>query len=213
MLSRGALTTLVHNKSQKKIVERWGCRYFVIGFTPGDYPAGERFPLHGELNIAMACSYVDGDEPIEVVLEAARRLSKVNFYFTGNSNLLPSRVLAKTPNNCHFVGFLPYGQYIGLLRGVDAIMVLTNLNHTVLMGGFEAVSLGKPLITSDWPILKDYFSLGTVYIPNTVEGVCAGVYRTQFEHETLQREILRLRDRLENEWRQKLRELQDLLGT
>ena len=91
-------------------------------------------------------------------------------------------------------------------------MDLTNWDNTVLMGGFEAVSLGKPFITSDWPVLKDYFSLGTVHIPNTVEGVCAGVYRAQLEHETLQRDIIRLRDRLDKEWRQKLGDLQNLIG-
>jgi hypothetical protein len=80
------------------------------------------------------------------------------------------------------------------------------------MGGFEAVSLGTPLITSDWPILRDYFSLGTVHVPNTVEGICKGVRRAQSEHNALQRDILRLRALFQIEWEQKLEELQHLLA-
>lgn len=67
------------------------------------------------------------------------------------------------------------------------------------------------MITSDWPVLKDYFCLGTVHVPNTVEGICRGVRRAQAEHDALQRDILRLQDLLENEWKQKLEQLQDLL--
>lgn len=80
-------------------------------------------------------------------------------------------------NNCRLTGYLPYDRYVGLLRGVDVILDLTSQDHTLLMGAFEAVSLGTPLIVSDWPILRDYFSLGTVHVPNTVEGFvreCAG---------------------------------------
>jgi len=47
----------------------------------------------------------------------------------------------------------------------------------LLSGAFEAVSLGTPLIISDWPILRNYFSLGMVHIPNSVGGVCEGVRR------------------------------------
>jgi glycosyltransferase involved in cell wall biosynthesis len=212
VLSRGALTTIVHNKSQEEVVERWGCRYCVLGFTPGDYPSGRVLPLDGQFTVAMVCSFVDRDEPIGVVLEAARRLPKVSFYITGDYNCVPQQLLAQKPDNCCFTGYLPYDQYVGLLRGVDAIMVLTGFDETLLMGGFEAVSLGKPLITSGWPVLRDYFSLGTVHTDNTVEGICEGVRRAQSDYDALHRDMLRLRDQLEDEWRQKVRELEDLWG-
>jgi glycosyltransferase involved in cell wall biosynthesis len=210
VLSRRALMTIVHNKSQEKIVNRWGCRYCVLAFTPGDYPAGEHFPFDGQFNVAVISTFEE-DEPLDVVFEAAGRLPEVNFYVTGDSKRIAPRLIAKKPDNCRLTGYLSYDRYVGLLRGVDVVIDLTDQDHTLLMGGFEAVSLGKPLITSDWPVLKDYFSLGTVHIPNTVEGVCEGVRRARLGHDTLQRDILRLRDQLENEWRQKLEELQDLL--
>jgi hypothetical protein len=137
----------------------------------------------------------------------------VNFYVTGDANLAAPSLLARKPDNCHLTGFLSYDRYIGLLQSADVILDLTTRDHLVLSGGFEAVFLGKPLIVSDWSILRDTFPLGTVHIPNTVEGVCQGVRQARAEHKTLQRDVLRLRDQLENEWNQKLEELWDLLGT
>jgi hypothetical protein len=53
LLSSKALLTIVHNKSQEKIVRRWGCPYSVVAFTPGDYSFGEDFPLNGHFNVAV----------------------------------------------------------------------------------------------------------------------------------------------------------------
>ena len=116
------------------------------------------------------------------------------------------------PENIILTGYLSYEGYIGLLRGVSAIMDLVNNEHTLLMGAFEAVSLGTPLIVSDWPILRKYFPLGTAYVPNTAEGICEGVRRMQDEHTQLRRDILLLREQLQVEWMHKFTELQHLLS-
>jgi hypothetical protein len=90
-------------------------------------------------------------------------------------------------------------------------MDLTTRDHTLLSGAFEAVSIGTPLIVSDWPILRDYFSLGTVHVPNTVPGICEGVQRAQREQPALRQGILQLREKLEVEWKQEFAELCRLL--
>ncbi len=210
MLSQKALLTIVHNESQEKIVRRWGCRYCVIAFTPGDYSCIEDFPIDGQFNVAVINTF-GADEPLDVVFDAASRLADVNFYVTGNSKRIRQNLLAKKPGNCHLTGFLSYGQYVGLLQGADAVMDLTTRDHTLLMGGFEAVSLGTPLITSDWPVLKEYFFLGTVHVSNTVGGICEGVRRVQSERDVLRLEMQQLRDRLQREWEQKFKELQNLI--
>jgi glycosyltransferase involved in cell wall biosynthesis len=210
MLSRGALTTIVHNESQEKVVRRWGHPNCLVAFTPGDYPSGEPFPLSNELNIAVVCGF-DPDEPLDILFEAASRLPGVRFYLTGDAKRMDPRLLRRKPGNIRLTGYLSYERYIGLLRGVSAIMDLVNNEHTLLMGGFEAVSLGVPLIVSDWPLLRSYFSRGTVYVPNTVEGICEGVSRAQRENERLRGEILILREQLQLEWTQKSTELRRLL--
>lgn len=209
-LSRRALVTIVHNESQEKIVNRWGCRYCVLADPVGDYPAGEPFPFDGQFN-AVVVSCFEWDEPLDVVFEAAAQLPEVSFYVTGEYTRGAPSLLATKPDNCRLTGYIPYEQYVGLLRGADVVIDLVTVNHTLLSGAFEAVSVGTPLIVSDWPILRDYFPIGTVHVPNTVEGLCEGVRRVQRERAKLQRDILVLRERLKADWVHKFAELQHLL--
>ncbi|NLG52305.1 MAG: glycosyltransferase family 4 protein [Chloroflexi bacterium] len=209
-LARRALITIAHNKSQGDIVKTWGCRYTVVGFTPGTYPEGETYPLGDGFHVAVISSFL-GDEPVDVVFEAARHLDDVTFHMTGDYRLIARRLLAAKPDNIHLTGYMPYARFVGLVRGVDATMVLTTRNHTLLMGGFEAVSLGSPLITSNWPILQEYFSMGTVHVPNTVEGLIEGVRRAQRERDTLRQDIVRLREKLEQDFERGMAEVQQAI--
>lgn len=210
-LSRRALTTLVHNRDQEKVVAGWRCPYLVVAFTPGDYSVNEPMQLDGRFNVAVISSF-RGDEPTATIFEAAERLPEIHFYFTGDPNRLPSQILATQPDNCCLLGYLPYPRFTGLLAAADAIMTLTDRDHTLLMGGFEAVSMGKPLITSDWPVLRDYFSMGTIHIVNTVTGICDGVCVARAERERLEADMLRLRTLLNEEWARGLRALDTLFS-
>ena len=210
-LSRRAVTTIVTNNALRRVVESWGCRAFILGFTPAEYPEGTSFPLTTGFNVVVISTFSE-DEPLDVVMEAARRLPTVTFYVTGDARRISPDLLAKIPSNCQLTGYLPYEQYVGLLREVDSVIDLTNRDHTLLLGAFEAVSLGTPLIVSDWPILREYFSLGTIHVPNTVEGVCEGVQRMRCEQTTLRHEMKVLREELHSEWELKHDELESVLG-
>jgi len=210
-LSSRALLAIVHNKSQEAVVKNWNCNYHRIGFTPGEYPIGTPFPFGSKFNIAMPSTFHD-DEPVDIVFEAASQMPDVDFYITGNSKNIVPALLAKKPTNCHLTGFLSYDEYVGLLRGADVVLDLTTRHHTVLSGAFEAISLGKPLIVSDWEVLRDYFSLGTIHIPNTVEGVYNGIRQAQRELVSLQDGIQKLNENLQLEWEHKFKELRQLIA-
>jgi hypothetical protein len=211
MLSSRASTTIVHNESQERLIQEWGCPYFLLAFAPGEYPAGEKYPVSENFNIAVICSY-DSDEPFELIFEAAKDLDGVSFYFTGNAQDMDKRLLLTKANNIHLTGYLPYDRYIGLLRAVDTVMDLVDNDYTLLSGGFEAVSVGVPLIVSDTPLLRNYFSGGTIYVSNTVDGICQGVRLMQGRYLQMQSEMLVLRKQLHNELTQRFAELQHLLG-
>lgn len=201
LLSRGAVTTIVQNRDLLPIVGRWGCPISLLGFTPGTYPAGDPPALEGTFNAAVVSTFAE-DEPLADVIAAAQRLPAVHFYVTGDSRRASPQLLATLPGNCHLTGYIPYERYVGLLRAADVVIDLTTRDHTLLMGAYEAVSLGTPLITSDWPILREYFSQGTIHIPNTVEGICAGLARAREELATLRRGIAALQAELQAEWLQ-----------
>jgi len=154
-LSRRAITTIVTNQHLQALVDSWNAKSLVISDIPTAFPQGKSFSLAGEFNIAVINSF-SPDEPLEEVLEAAANLPKVQFYVTGNPIRAKKSLFQNSPDNVEFTGFLPDEKYFSLLRAVQAVMTLTTDNHTMQRGACEAVWLGKPIITSDWPILKEY---------------------------------------------------------
>ena len=200
-LSKKALTTIVHNKEQEKIMQEWDVPYCVLGYADTEYPQGSNYLTSDGFNIAFSCSFAP-DEPVEEVFEAARNLPNVNIYITGNYKRLSHERLQLKPDNCHFTGFLDFDEYVGLLRNADAVMALTTRDGTLLSGGFEAVSLERPLIVSDWPVLEDYFSTGAVHVDNTAEGIAKGIKYAIDNKAILSEDIKELRRILNREWEQ-----------
>jgi glycosyltransferase involved in cell wall biosynthesis len=148
------------------------------------------------------------DEPIDEVIEAAKILAETTtFYITGDSSRLASRKLfdwKQTANNVIFTDFLNQREYISLLKKVDAIIVLTRRHDNMLSGAHEALALEKPLITSDWPPLRRYFSGGTVYVDNSVEGIVNAVKYVQLEKDQMKEEMQVLKQRKLDEWERKV---------
>jgi glycosyltransferase involved in cell wall biosynthesis len=157
--------------------------------------------------IAVISSFAS-DEPIEEVIEAAKILAETtNFYVTGDASRLPSRKLLEwqqTAKNVIFTGFLNQHEYVTLLKKVDAIMVLTRRHHNMLSGAHEALALEKPLITSDWPPLRKYFSAGTAYVNNSVKEIVTAVKHVQLEKDQMKEQMRLLRQRKLDEWEHKL---------
>ena len=211
LLSRRALTTIVTNEHLYSLVRGWGARATVVGFTPNDGAVARPFPVGGQFNLAVVNTGAE-DEPLAAVCEAAARLPEATFYITGDTSRLAAEVGARKPPNCVFTGYLPYEQYVGLLQSVDAVVDLTDRDHTLLMGAFEAVAAGTPLVVSDWPVLRSYFSRGTVHVANTADGLYEGLRRVQRDLPALRREVAALHDQLLAEWRRSRQALLSLMG-
>jgi len=197
-LARRAQATIVTNEHFAGIIRGWGGRALVIQDIPAEFPEGS-FEVDGGFNVAVVNTFA-ADEPVEAVLAAARNLHDVTFLVTGDPTRAPQRVPATLPPNVRFTGFLPDASYYGLLRSSQAVMCLTTRDHTMQRGACEALSLGTPIITSDWPILSDYFSRGTVYVDNTASGIRDGVLEMRRGLHEYQREIVELHERQVKQW-------------
>ena len=77
-------------------------------------------------------------------------------------------------------------------------MVLVKNNHTMLCGAYEAVAMEKPLITSDWPVLRSYFNRGTLYVDNSPEGIERAVSEVLVRKTQLAFEMKELKRTLRN---------------
>ena len=203
-LSMKAITTIVPNRFVEKVFTDLDLRVIRLGYTPEDYQIEKTYLLEErKFNVSVPCSFSD-DEPVEAIIDAAAEIPEVGFYITGNLKYAPKHILKKAPANCYFTGYLSREDYFSLLAESDAIMDLTTDDFTVLMGAFEAISLEKPLITSNWPVLVEYFNAGTVYVDNSVEGIRKGVLEAQNTYNELSKGINILKMNLKKDWSDQL---------
>ena len=175
-LARRASATLVTNEHMAEQVRGWGARAHLVQDLALNLNPHGPAATRGEFHVVFICTF-SVDEPVDAVVEAARMLPDVAFSFTGDPSYAAREFKMQLPPNVHLTGFIPDDDYLALLRGADAILVLTKEDHTMQRGGYEAMALEKPLITSRWPLLQQVFSKGTVHVNNSAQEIVGAVQR------------------------------------
>jgi glycosyltransferase involved in cell wall biosynthesis len=163
-----------------------------------------------KFRVAVIASFAP-DEPIQEILESAKNMTEVNFYMTGRSEGIKKYPLASQAENIIFTGMSDPRTYLDLLGKMDCIMVLTNRDNTLLSGAYEALALEKPLITSRWGPLKNYFSSGTVHINNSPQEIMDAIRMVMKRQEMLVEQMRHLRAQRTLEWEEKISEFYRLL--
>jgi glycosyltransferase involved in cell wall biosynthesis len=197
-VSRRALATLVTNEPLREIVASWRAPAYVLQDRVPDLPVAPTKP-NSHFSVGVI-SLVADDEPLSAILAAAASLPEYRFLITGRVRPQLDPYLARTPPNVTYTGFLTGADYVGLLNRVDAVMVLDTEDYTVLCGAYEAVAVEKPLITSDWPVLKSYFSAGALYVDNSPESIRNAVMEADRCAERLRSEMRGLKRLLKRDW-------------
>jgi glycosyltransferase involved in cell wall biosynthesis len=151
------------------------------------------------------------DEPLEIFLKAAARLPGIQFFVTGNYKDGDERVLRLKPSNVQFTGYLSESAYVGLLLGSDAVISLTKEDHTMQRGAYEAVYLEKPVVTSNFELLRKAFHLGAVYVDNDVEDIAQGIMQMKNDIERYTQEVRVLRREKLKQWQTVETELRHVL--
>lgn len=209
-IMKNAFITVVTNKYLKDRLSSHNIESFVLEDKLPEFPSGKKPKLRTGFNVAVINTFSE-DEPIEEILKAARRLPTTNFYITGSLSYADSKFIRNKPKNVLYTNFLPQEEYVGLLRASDCIMVLTTRDHTMLSGAYEAVSVRKPLITSNWPVLRNYFSKGAVYVNNTPAGIMEAVKYAMENWKRMEKDIKELERDIKEEWGKKFGKLVEKL--
>lgn len=209
-IMKNAFLTVVTNRYLKDQLSSDGIRSFVLEDKLPEFPLGKKPKLRTGFNIVVINTFSE-DEPVEEVLEAAGHLPTANFYITGSLSYANSEFIRDKPENVLYTDFLPEEEYVGLLRASECIMVLTTRDHTMLSGAYEAVSVKKPLITSNWPTLKNYFSKGTVYVNNTSADIVKAVKYVMKNQKRMEKDIKELEKNIREEWENKFGKLTVML--
>jgi glycosyltransferase involved in cell wall biosynthesis len=200
---RRALAVTVTDEAWAATLRAAGARPIVVPDIPTDDPAPAPVDLGEGLHVAVVNSG-GRDEPLEATLGAAALLPEITFHVTGRT-LGRESAVAAAPPNVRFTGYLSDEAYVGLLASADIVMCLTMRDHTMQRGACEALSLGRPIVTSDWPLLRSYFAAGTVHVDNTVPGIAAGVRRLVGNLDAYRAEVGELRTVRRTEWEERRR--------
>jgi glycosyltransferase involved in cell wall biosynthesis len=152
------------------------------------------------------------DEPLNEILAAAAKLPTVSFHITGNPKHARGHRMGSLPRNAHLTGWLSENEYAALLLGSDVVVCLTTHDHTMQRGAYEAMALSKPLITSDWDLLRKTFHRGTLHVRNTPDEIANAVLQALDKRATLASEMHRLSVERSDAFAANLRQLLDALA-
>jgi glycosyltransferase involved in cell wall biosynthesis len=173
-LLRRVRVVLLHTEELEALVSTWGARAMLF---PDDLPsAGDASPQAGSrgTSVLIAGSF-DSNEPVEIVIEAARLLPDVEFRFTGDPGLLPAKVRGGAPANVVLTGYLAYPVFLGELQAADVVGVFSTDPRIMNRAAFEAVGLGCALVLSDLPGLRDRFGSAALFSENDPAAIAAAL--------------------------------------
>ncbi len=208
--ARKADLSIITNESYYKLLTSIGAKAIIISDIPFEnkLATDERIKLSEKINVCYVCNY-SADEPFREVFDAAGKLDKVIIHVTGNYN--KTTILPNDYPHVNFTGYLSANDYKKFINSTDIIMTLTTRENTMQRAGSEAISVGKPLITSDTQMLRNYFKRGTVFVNNTSNGIVSGILEAVGNLNTLQDEILIFRNERKKEFSYKLETLKEIL--
>jgi glycosyltransferase involved in cell wall biosynthesis len=218
-LEKRATCNVVTNDQIQQVQHAWGVppeKVFLVGDLPAQFSKIETPPFfhqtresltnnghaNGFFAVTAVCSF-NPDEPLDNILQAAAKLPEVNFYCTGKLKDAPPDILSHKPKNVTFTDFLSVPHYAGLLKESHAVMVLTTRDHTMQRGAYEAMALGTPVITSDWPLLRDTFSQGSIFVDNSPQGIVNAIRELQADWAKFKEAIQQQRGRRLAAWAEK----------
>jgi hypothetical protein len=209
-IQRHADLTIVTNIALKEHVENNGGKSFVLPDKIPDLPHIKTIPLKGKYNFLFICTFAS-DEPYIEVFEAARRIGPdICIYVSGNfkkKGVIPGSL----PENLMLLGFIPDEEYIGMMRSVDATIVLSERENCLLCGAYETVALEKPMILSNKKALRNYFNKGVIYSENIREDIAKAIYIVLEKRVNLSAQIKQLKKYRLAEWEIMKKELQGIL--
>jgi glycosyltransferase involved in cell wall biosynthesis len=213
-LARHATMNIVDQEKVKQLFESWGAKVMVLENPPKDIP--QEWLTKPDPDGPVEFTYVGtlvGDEPVEILIDAARQLPHIKFYILGDKGLAKREWIEQAPENAVFTGYLLKDQYWGRLSRSRGIIALTKHTFSLSGAGQDGVHINKPVILSDQPPLRLHFTKGTVFVDNTTEGMVQAIKTFLENEERLKQEIVELHQETSERWQRNFQRLKDLVTT
>ncbi|HEY8695072.1 MAG TPA: glycosyltransferase, partial [Chloroflexota bacterium] len=209
---RRAAAVVVTNPVHLREVVSWPAKGIIVGDPPPTLPTAPVRSAAPTDPYVFVIGVFGDDEEVPKVLEAAARLPGVRFRISGDTKRARPAWLANHPSNVAFTDFLSTDEFWSHVRDASAILTLTTREDTILRGGWEAMFMEKPLITSGTSALRRYFTRGTVFVDHNPHSIAAGVEYAMSHLQELGVEAKALREEKYATWRQERAGLVRLAG-
>ncbi len=210
-LARRAIVTIVTNEHLASKVHEWGGRSIVIGDVPVEFNSPKQVDLGPGQHVVVVNTF-SVDEPLDEIIAAAKSVPTVTFHITGNPKHARTDWSDELPGNARLTGWVTEEEYASLMASCDAVVCLTTHDHTMQRGAYEAMALGRPLVTSDWPILRETFSEGTLHVDNSAEGIAMAVKTALDNAESLSKKMADWAGLRRKVFNQRMQELKELIS-
>jgi hypothetical protein len=204
--SRRAAATLVTNRYLKEMVDSWGAPTLIVPDVPATLKKFGTKDLGPGCHMLFVSSFTP-DEPLETFMAAAARLPDITFYVSGELSDCPPAIYAGRPSNAAFTGYLPRAEYGRYVNSCDAVICLTTLDHAMQRGAYEAIYSERPVITTDFAILRDAFPIGAVHVKNDVDDIVKGIEEMRRNKQKYERDAATLCASKKERWTSVLAQL------
>jgi glycosyltransferase involved in cell wall biosynthesis len=201
-LARRAAATLVTGGELAEIVRGWGGRPLAVHEPPVDWPVEPPASLGGRPRVLFTGLFAR-DEPVDLVLEAARALPEADVEITGDVRLAPAGLVDSAPPNARFLGFLPGPAFGDAVRRADVVLTLSTERVSVMRTAYEAVYAERPLVLSDGPMVRELFPYA-VFVELSPEAVAEGLRTAIVRHAELATAARSARELQERRWDEQL---------
>lgn len=177
--NRRADLVIVTNEEHGKYVEKIGGRALVCEDPLPNIGRYARNVNEQAQKVFVICSF-DVDEPYVDAFHAARILQEEGYVFWVSGNFNKSGIVPVEWSHVRFLGYVPEAEFYSHLAESQVVVDLTTQENCLVCGAYEAMVLGKPLVTSKTSALQKYFTHGTVFVDHDPESIANGV-RLAFE--------------------------------
>ena len=208
--TRLARLNVIDQDRFKTLLESWGAKVIVLENPPKEVPQAAYTPVQAN-TLTYVGTFAD-DEPVEILLEAARELPEIQLNILGDKARAKREWLEGAPANVTFTGYLLKDDYWNLLASSQAVVALTTHANSLLGGAQDGMFAERPLIVSNQETLREYFVKGTVFIENTAQGAANGIQHALDKNAQLETEIADLRGELSSRWQENFRYLEDVIA-
>lgn len=213
ILAKQARVNIVDQERFKLLFESWGAKVLLLERPPlvSNWNHGGYTGENEKFTVTLVSTF-GPDEPVELVVAAAKKLSKMSFFILGDTALAKKSLLSRASSNVCFPGYLSGDDYWKLLEASQAVMVLSTDQYSLLSGAVEGMALGKPLILSRQPALTKYFTMGAVFVEHSVESLVNGVEIVRDQEHNLKQQVLELATKKRERWETEFQKIWGLLG-